>query len=377
MTVRDVILDRVKERLFQDLRRNSLKEWTMEYVSSVVDSTMANNRYTIVKIIDNIVTKDFSLTGLNDKVIEKIVEEIKSLMLILDDQLQYPYYGENTPTIKPAFPFNTKSLLQMCWGMTLNLSHEAQQQALGSMFSDQFSEEYKRIFVPCLTANPDDPNSIFLMNLRMALASTIRNLGFIRLTHSEYLNFNADRLSRRRQNWEAIADLASFKDAGLFAKIGSFIGLGSATTITGFVSGLGLSVMLVPLFAFGGIGGAVLVTIGVRLYVNHTDASYDRKMRQEQNRYWREQYLKDVTNELYELYTSIIGLIDKFYPKNERDVIIKSDELLKGYEYPDWVKTVIKEDVLPPEDLQWFPFNRMQSQAATNKSSASDSKDSE
>jgi hypothetical protein len=403
MSVRDIILDRVKERLFYDLHGKSLidrisrvtprtsrvksrsnanpppnepplKRWNIEYVSDIIDLTIANNRSKIDPVIDEIFnTGNLSLTDLNDDIIEKIVEKIEPIVLILDDQQKRPYVGENAPTIKPAFPFNTKSLLQMCWGMTLNFSHETQQQALGAMFNNQFSDEYKQIFVPRLTANPDDPNSIFLMNLQMAIASTIRNLGFIRITHSEYLNFNADRLSGRRQNLEEIADLASFNDAGLFTKIGSFIGLGSATTIAGFVSGLGLSVILVPLFAAGGIGGALLVTIGVRVYVNRTDDSWDRKMRQEQNRYWKEHYMKDVTNELYDLYVSIIGLIDKFYPENERDAIINNDELLKHHEYPDWIKTVIREDILPPGDLQWFPFT----QAAINQPSTSDSKGSD
>jgi hypothetical protein len=84
----------------------------------------------------------------------------------------------------------------------------------------------------------------------MALSGSARNLGFIRLTHVEYLNFNGDRLRTRRQNLEQIADYSSFSGSGLFAKIGSFVGFGSVADL---VTGLKLSVVYIPIFAVGGI----------------------------------------------------------------------------------------------------------------------------
>jgi hypothetical protein len=80
----------------------------------------------------------------------------------------------------------------MCWGMTLNFSHETQQQALGAMFNEQIKQIFAEV-------EKDASNGDFLRNLTLALSSSARNLGFIRITHINYLNFNGDRLNGRRQ----------------------------------------------------------------------------------------------------------------------------------------------------------------------------------
>jgi hypothetical protein len=197
----------------------------------------------------------------------------------------------------------------------------------------------------------------------MAISSCVRNLGFIRDTHMDYLSFNADRLNSRRQALEQIADYSSFSGSGLYSKIGSFVGFGSLADL---VTKLNLNIIYIPIFAVGGIIGAFALTFLVRLYVVHTDDSWDWNMRKDQNRYWREHYKKDATNELYEFYASIIELVRRFYPQ-EADTIMNNDELLRLQNEPERVKNIIREQILPPDDLQWFPI--IQSSATSSQSS--------
>jgi len=281
----------------------------------------------------------------------------------------------NGPTLAgqpdSIFPFDTKSLLKMCWGMTLNFSHEPQQQALGALFNAQFEQLLKN-------SENDSLNGDFLRNLTLALSSSVRNLGFIRATHVEYLDFNGDRLSKRRENIEQIADYASFSGSGLSSKLGSFIGFGSVADL---VTGLHLSVIYIPIFAVGGIIGAVAVTFFARLYVNATDSKWDNQMKSEQNAYWKTHYKKDVTDELYNLYISIKELIERFYP-NEKSSIMARDGLLNlqdKSESESTIKSIISDQVLPPDDLQWFPIVAAQqgSQQASPKSAKNQSKASQ
>ena len=299
-------------------------------------------------------------------------------MIRLDNcEEEPPYLGENHALLQHQFPFNTKSLLQMCWSMTLNFSSETQEQALGAIFNSEYSDQFKQIFSPRLTTNLDDTESIFLLNLQMSMASSIRNLGLMRQTHTEYLTFNEERRLEQRQNVEDIADYGSLEDSGLIAKIGSFLGVGSFATIAGYLNHQQQLPVLIPLFALGGVLGAVAVTVGAKIYVILTEDSWDRKTRQEQNRYWKEHYKKDVTNELYYFYTTILGLIDKFYPVSQRDEIVKNDEFLRWSEYPVYIKKLISDQILPPDNLQWFPIiptpqaSQSSSQAATSNSASS------
>lgn len=444
MSVRDIILDRVKDRLFEilhdkplkpkkDPKRKkttdhkndesaestpsgeqtptqssdnskkkplpkypSLKKWNNDYINDIIDLTFENHKLKIDRIINQIVygqtdeqlalegdrTKFLCLTELNDDLIDRIVEKISSeLTLILSNNPKPPYIGENYPT-KIHFPFTARSLLQMCWGMTLNFSSEASEQALGVAFNTQFSDQFKQIFTPRSTADLNDSSSIFLMNLQMAMASTVRNLALIRQTHTEYLALNADRLANRRKNLEQAADFSSFSGSGLFAKLGSFVGFGSITDLltTLYVTPKDTSnplnqipIYLIPVFIIAGIVGMVGVTLLARRRVDQTDDSWDRQVKREQSRYWKEHYKRDVSDELYNFFIAVIGLVNKFYPIEERDDILNNDELFWWRQLPEVIKTVINDEILATDNLQWFPTlsaAQASSQSASNQPAA-------
>ena len=394
MSVREIILDKVKDRLFEVLhgipltekilhsrdgkriygdsatptvceflRKPPLKKWDIDYATNIIDFTIDSHEQKIRDIINSTLSKQKnpSLRALNDDLIDQIVEKIIPLTLVLDDQQRAHYFGQNFPTQNPIFPFNIRSLIQMCWGLTLNISSESVEQTLGGIINAQFGDQFKQIVSVRLATNIDDTTNIFLMNLQMTMSGTIRNLGLIRQAHTEYLALNGDRLSVHRKNLEQVADFSSFSGSGLFAKLGSFVGFGSVsdlvtaaqptTTMTNPI----LPWVWIPVFIIGGIIGSFVVTFAARAYVDRTDDSWDRKVKQDQNRYWREHYKRDVTNELYNFYVAIIGLIDRFYPDQQRDEIMCSDEMLYMRPNPEFVKTIIYEDVIAPNELQWFP----------------------
>jgi hypothetical protein len=369
MSLRDILVDRVKDKLYHDLVHRSLKDrllhetpsdstmgllrkWDADSVTDIVDNII--NAKVNEDIIDQSLDKIKKLDQLNDQKIKEIADKLKSSDLdIKPVELQYSSGIDSNSSNITEFPFNTRSLLQMCWGLTLNLSHETPQTTIGATFKEQINQTLGKI--SALSINLNDSTGIFIMNLQMALSSTIRNLGFIRATHTEYLNYNGDRLSSRRENLEQIADFASFKEAGLFTKIGAFIGFGSLADLITAVNTAQISFVWVPVFIVGGIAGAFAVTVVTRFYVMRTDDTWDWKLRQDQNRYWKEHYKRDVTNELYNLYISIIGLIEKYYTKEQKEKIMAKDELLRLSDKPKEVKEIISK-FLAPDNLEWFPM---------------------
>jgi hypothetical protein len=323
-------------------------------INNQIEKLIEENRKTAEENKKSTAEKKVPLQSLEH--LNRMVDEIVNTILSPEFALREPDLRQTIPSsgaFSGEFPFTARSLLQMCWGMTLNFSHDAQQQALGAMFNAQF-DQLNQIFTPKLMTNISDSSGNFMLNLQMAFSGSVRNLGFIRSTHMEYIRCNADRLNSRRQAFEQIADYASFSGSGLFAKVGSFFAAGSLADLVAFFNKMGLSAIYIPIFLLVGIAAAFALTVTARVIVDWKDDTWDWKMRKDQNRYWKEHYKKDATNELYNLYLSIKELIVKFYPTEAAAAIMGNDELLKLIEESK-VKKVIREQILVTDDLQWFP----------------------
>jgi hypothetical protein len=250
------------------------------------------------------------------------------------------------------FPLTVRGILAMCWALTMNLSHEERQVELGKTFTDKFLQ----IFAEDEKAEINKP---FLQNVLMELSSTLRSIGFIRANHVQYLDYEADRLTRKRKNLEQVADMASFSGSGLYAKVGSFIGFGSVANL---VKGLGFPEGDILWFAVAGIAGAVGVTLGVKYYVSITDASWENEITTRQNEYWRKEFKPDVTAQLLSLFSQVKALIWEYYPNANE--IIQHDELLRMSNDND-VKRVISNQILPPDGLRWPPYIMPDAQKST------------
>lgn len=224
------------------------------------------------------------------------------------------------------------------------ISHETPQQALGKSFNDQIMGMFSD------TVKNDPVNSDFIRNLMMTLSGTVRSMAFVRDVHVQYLDFNSDRLTRRRQNVEQIANFASFTGSGGFAKIGSFIGAGS---LIDFLAKLHYPQSDLPLFALAGVIGAFLVTLAVRVYVSQTDDTWTKSITDDQNKYWREHFKKDMETELFNLWLGIKELVQRFYPDAVADIQAR-DPCLRMSELE--VREIISKRILPPDSLSWPPF---------------------
>jgi len=246
-------------------------------------------------------------------------------------------------------PFTVKSILELCWGLTLNLSHEKQQQDLGKLFAEQFAQ----IFANRERGSED---ALFLQNLSMTLAGTVRNIGFVRENHVRFLNYTAQEFTEKMQNLKKVADFTSFSGSGLYAKVASFLGIGSLadllSSVSGLVSSVGYWLTLILVFFFVGLLGALGVTLAVRKhYSDKKQESMKKEIENKQNDYWVHQFKPRMTDQLYILLSEIKRLIEKYYPE-KRDVIIGNDHLLK-MEDTEEVKEVISSQILPPDSLTW------------------------
>jgi len=240
-------------------------------------------------------------------------------------------------------PFAVKSILELCWGLTLNLSHETQQQDLGKIFAEQFTQIFAKH-----EKNPED--AVFLENLVMALAKTVRNIGFVRENHVRYLEYTAQEFTEKMRNLNDAADFTSFSGSGLYSKIVSFLGIGSLADL---VSSVGQSLTLILLFFVAGVIGALMVTLMVRAY--HSDKrkkNMETMIEDEQNNYWVTKFKPGMVDQLYILFSETKALIEKYYP--EKDAMINNDDLLRMSMQE--LKDVIRNDILPPDSLTWPPY---------------------
>jgi hypothetical protein len=262
--------------------------------------------------------------------------------------------------VKPAdqsFALTARGILAMCWGLSMNFSHESQQAELGKTFTNKFLEMFA-------DAEKNARDKAFVQNLSMDIFGTLRSLGFIRENHVSYLDYQSDRLTRRRQSLEQIGSLTSFSGSGLYTKIASFVGVGSLAQLAGQFN---LPQFYIPLFAAAGIGGAFLLTLLVSIYVGRTDDSWVQNLRSNSTEYWKKHFKPDVTQQLKFLLRQVKSLIQEYYP-DEKETIIEHDELLKMDD--SQVEAIISNEILPPDGLLWSPYIITSNQSATRDQAA-------
>lgn len=271
-----------------------------------------------------------------------------------------PIKATEEKQVKPSelFPLTARGILEMCWGLTMNFSHEDHQVVLGKTFTDKLLPLFDD-----MKNNPRD--KAFVQALLMNIFGTMRSLGFIRENHVSYLDYQSDRLTRKRQSLEQIGSLASFSGSGLYSKIASFIGVGSLADVIAKLNlpeSFILPELYIPLFAAAGIGGAFLLTFFVSRYVRWTEDSWVEQLTSGNNEYWKKHFKPDVTQQLLFLFCQIKSLLEEYYP-DEKGKITEHDELLK---MEDWkVEAIISDEILPPDGLLWSPYIIISNQSAT------------
>ncbi len=182
----------------------------------------------------------------------------------------------------------------------------------------------------------------------MALAKTVRNIGFVRENHVRFLEFTSEEFTEKTQNLNDIADFTSFSGSGLYSKIVSFLEIGSLADL---VSSISESLQLILVFFVAGVLGALIVTFVVRTYHNDKrKKDMTDQVERLQDSYWITKFKPGMTDQLYILFSETKGLIEKCYPE-KKDAMIKNDDLL-GMDMQK-VKDGIREEILPPDSLTW------------------------
>jgi hypothetical protein len=106
-------------------------------------------------------------------------------------------------------------MLQLAWGLTLNLSSESAQQNIGKIFTDRFqklSEEYKN--VASVKRYIDGVNG--------ALSAFLRNMGYEKDFLVVELDTQEKIRDKRIENINELADMTSLSSEGLIAQIVAF-----------------------------------------------------------------------------------------------------------------------------------------------------------
>lgn len=133
-------------------------------------------------------------------------------------------------------PLTINSLLNLCWGLSLTLSKDENQQKIGEKFLDAILELWKK-------NSPEKPDSSapltkgqqnrldFIQNLLASITGVVRNIGYVKDAHDRRLNELEEKYKTKVAWYEGISEISSLKQEGLIAKIASFVGGGSIATL--------------------------------------------------------------------------------------------------------------------------------------------------
>jgi len=305
-------------------------------------------------------------------------------------EVKPPIINETEP------PLTIASLLNLCWGLSLNFSHEVPQKTLGDEFQKKvfaILESYQVVKQEDgASYHPNTKTKKFFDNVIMSLSKCMRNIGFARHAHNVFLDMKKDEHTNRRNYYAELASISSLKKEGLVHKVLGFVGGGSILSVFGEVkktlfqiddtamesiktviskhtnstfadtiakdisksteisfSTLASDVMVFIVF---GIIGLIAVNIAAKIYVNTKLKSSLEKTQDEQRKYWVDNYRPEMVKCLYNVYEDVFDLIKKFYdPKYEEEFNIENIVKEPGDNETNKVKLFIKYKILPSYDI--------------------------
>lgn len=242
---------------------------------------------------------------------------------------------------KVVLPFTVKSILELCWGMTLNFSHETSQAKLGEVFEQEFIKIFEQSNTPS--------DKIFQENLMMALAKTLRDMGFVRDNHVRYLDDLSQELAAKTEFVQGIKNFASTSKSGIFSKAGSFLGVASLSDFLqkyDIVSKQNSSLHEVGLIVMSGIAGLFGIWAILNYWVlRDTIENTKKDILKKQEDYWKNNFKPDMVDLLFQFYKDVRDLIKECYVSYKKEDILTWDE--------DKVKKFIWNRVLPTDNFYY------------------------
>ena len=247
-------------------------------------------------------------------------------------------------------PFTVRSMLRFCWGLTLTLSGQKQQNELGCSFVNMITKE--------MDNPPDTVHLQFFENLVMILSGTLRTMAFARDEHIRELNRRRDELKQKGEFWDELSELTSFSHDSLPVKILSFLGIGSLSSLLSLwntISNPGqpsndtmnMSAALnnwVLVFIASGIIGLIAVTGFLKLFRSKRIKKEEEEISKDLTNYFKNRYKKNMTDYLFSFFLDIKELVNKYYPGYSEDILDYDDS---------FVKEIIRYDLLPSDDTLW------------------------
>lgn len=293
-------------------------------------------------------------------------------------------------------PFTINSLLNLCWGLSLTLSKDENQQKTGEKFLDALLELWKRNSPenpePTTPLTKGQQNRLdFTQNLLASIIGVVRNIGYVKDGHDRRLNELEDKYKKKVAWYEGISEISSLKQEGLIAKIASFVGGGSIVTFASNIGdlfspskpqfdnleklmnltdnatkkaeifnqmeilardeGFVFSGYEISLFIASGIGLMLLVALIMsRIRDDKIEAAREAKNIKLQD-YWQNNMKPEITDYVYHFYEDVSSLIDIYYKDRSEQMRKEFAKEITGDENGQLDSKVIKkyifEDILP------------------------------
>lgn len=276
-------------------------------------------------------------------------------------------------------PITVTSLTELCWGLSLSLSHDTNQK----LFGDNFREKILQIFASYqvvkkeetdVSYHPSVNTKKFIDNIMLVMTKTVRNIGFARDSHTNFLKGKSKEFENKKIYYNDLSSLASFKTEGLAPKVISFFSGGTLisaiTEINKFPSKIdsqtqesisktireeiaenatadkiieeisnlneaafSISAIDVVMFAIFGLIGLAVFNVGAKIVVHWVLKETRKNIGEELSESYILNYRENLVTYLVNFYDDILKLAKKFYKNDYKESLDLSHIVIDKVEY--------------------------------------------
>jgi hypothetical protein len=207
-------------------------------------------------------------------------------------------------------PIRVDATLHLAWGLSLNLSSDENQRALGTVVKDYWKDLRDRI-------GNDEKSKNYVDNLFALIAAYLRSVGFERDVYSRHLNVLEEYRKHRAESLNDLADMTSFSTESLIVRVTSFLGIGSLADFA--IKSTTIDPNIILVFGMAGLFGSILV---LKLWRHIRIQKDNDNIAKQQQEYWTNIARPSFMNSLTHLFDDAKELVNNYYPNYKDEPIL-------------------------------------------------------
>jgi hypothetical protein len=217
--------------------------------------------------------------------------------------------GRQWPS-QDAPPIRVDNTLHLAWGLSLNLSSDENQRAIGSTIKDYWKDLRDKV-------GNDEKTKNYVDNLFFLIAAYLRTVGFERDVYARQLDVLEKNRNNTLESLNDLADMTSFSTESLIVRISSFLGIGSLADI--LVTPKTIDPNIILFFGMIGLFGSILLLKWWRHFRIREDNNNSAK---QQKKYWERVARPSFMYSLSHLFEDVKELVKVYYPNYRSEPIL-------------------------------------------------------